>query len=322
VTKAPSLPTKVPRLPHLPIKAAVLEPALARSLKDEVLRRQKAEAEAAELQRQLGQFRESGQELEKMLLEATAAEVQPGDAQSLGVLRSRLSELQAQLNDERSNRRLLEARLLQATVRPAWTDPAPQMSPRGDFSERIAKEREICNLQEQLVHEISKRTELQSYVESLRRQSPGEHAPRRASCDLASPREGVATTPTPTQSPAPSSTCARAPSEPSSSTSCAPTPCFGGRLVKDASFQSGVSSWSGVAPPIAASTGTSSCFAPRSALHWEKPGEGMVTFVPAVTLSCFTPRSGGKITLAPAGTSSCFTPRSAVHLGKSMVAGG
>jgi hypothetical protein len=312
VTKAPSLPTKAPSLSHSPIQAAVLEPALALSLKDEVLRRKKAEAEGAALQRQLGQVLESGQELEKKLLEATAAEVRPGDARSLCVLRSRLSELQAQLNDERSKIRLLEARLLQATLRPSWTDPDPQMCPRGDLSERISKEREICNLQEQLVQEISKRTELQSHLESFHRQSSGEHALRRGSCDLASPRGDAATTPTRAQSPTPSSTCARTPSEPSSAIPSTLTPCFGGRPVKMVSLQSGVSFRSG----------TSSCFTPRSALHGERPAEGRVTLVPVVASSCLTPRSGGKVTLVPAGTSSCLIPRSALQLRKPVVAGG
>jgi hypothetical protein len=240
VTKAPSLPTKAPRLPHLQIQAAVLTPALARSLKDEVLRRQRAEAETAALQCQLGQVRERGQELEKKLLEATAAEVRPGDAQSLCVLRSMLSELQAQLNDERSKRRLLEARLLEATLHPTWTGHALQMSPRGDLSERIAKDREICNLQDQLIQEISKRMELQTHLESFRRQSPGEHAPMWASRDLASPREEVAAMPTRTQSPAPSSTCALTPSEPASSIPSTPRPCFGGRRAGAALWRPGL----------------------------------------------------------------------------------
>ena len=296
--KAVSSPARAAVVPPLPIKAAVLEPALARWVQDEEFRRQSAEAEAAALQRQL----ESGQELEEKLLEAAEAKNDaPSDAQSLCVLRSRLSELQAQLDDERSKSRFLKAQLLGGT---------PHPTPRGDLSERISREREICNLQEHLAQEISKRMELQAQLESFRRQTLSEHTPRRSSCDLASPRcRAMATTlrlqaPTRTQSPAPSSTCVETPSEAASSSPNTPTPGFGG----PASYQAGVSIRSGVAPPLAASAGAKS-----------EPGySGTRRGWPEEV-------SGNKMsarTLVPAGTSSCFTPRSALHPGQLVVAGG
>ncbi|CAK0852528.1 unnamed protein product, partial [Prorocentrum cordatum] len=196
VAKATSSPAKRPSLPPLPIKSAILEPALAGSLEDEVLRRQKAEAEAAALQGQLGQAREGSRELGQQL-EAAAAEVGPGDAHSVCAFLSMISELEAQLSHERWKRHALEARLLEATLH-RTSVPTPRMSPRVDLSELIGKDREICTLQEQLAQEISRSAALQS------RLAVCGPSPRRASFDLASPRQGTATTPrwqTPTPSP-------------------------------------------------------------------------------------------------------------------------
>lgn len=256
-TKVPSWPTKAPSLPHQPIQAASLEPKLGRSLADEVIRRERAEAEAAALQCQLEHERGRWQELERNLAEV---EGRTGNASSL--LRSRILALQAQLDDERSRSRHLQARLLVATPRSARTDPALQASARGDISERIAREREICNVQAQLIQEMSKRSGLQLQLEL------------RASRDFASLGEEVATTP---RRQTTTGTLSTAPSSASSSTHGSSEHCFGGSLAKqEKPFQWRISPRT----PLAASAGarheyghlaiggvgTSSCSTTRSTL--------------------------------------------------------
>jgi len=313
VAKATSSPAKRPSLPPLPIKSAILEPALAGSLEDEVLRRQKAEAEAAALQGQLGQAREGSRELGQQL-EAAAAEVGPGDAHSVCAFLSMISELEAQLSHERWKRHALEARLLEATLH-RTSVPTPRMSPRVDLSELIGKDREICTLQEQLAQEISRSAALQSRLAvcgpSPRRasfdlasprqgtattprwQTPTP-SPRRASFDLASPRQGTATTPrwqTPTrvQSPEPSPTLASTPSEITSSAPSSPAPCLREQPVPPC--RAGAPRMPcGAAPPLFARAGsTKGPGHPGTRPVWldELSKEGMVTLVPA---RCFSPR--------------------------------
>jgi len=286
VAKATSSPAKRPSLPPLPIKSAILEPALAGSLEDEVLRRQKAEAEAAALQGQLGQAREGSRELGQQL-EAAAAEVGPGDAHSVCAFLSMISELEAQLSHERWKRHALEARLLEATLH-RTSVPTPRMSPRVDLSELIGKDREICTLQEQLAQEISRSAALQS------RLAVCGPSPRRASFDLASPRQGTATTPrwqTPTrvQSPEPSPTLASTPSEITSSAPSSPAPCLREQPVPPC--RAGAPRMPcGAAPPLFARAGsTKGPGHPGTRPVWldELSKEGMVTLVPA---RCFSPR--------------------------------
>lgn len=227
----------------VPIKGAAPEPSLARQerrLADEVLRRQKAEAKSVALERQLDQVRESVQEVERRLLEAATSEVAPSGSPSLHVLRSRLLDLNAQLDEERAKSCRLEAELagrsgeLDAQCSKRELKSTRADSPRSrtkDLSEKIAKDREICDLQDQLAQELSKRTELQLRMEALRgTTSPAQRQRSDSSAATTATEDRRWQTPTKALPLTSSVACPRPPSEHASSNANNPTPCFGGGL--------------------------------------------------------------------------------------------
>ncbi|CAK0840628.1 unnamed protein product [Prorocentrum cordatum] len=166
--------SREPSTPHVPLQGAAPEPGSPRGgrrLAEEQLRRQRAEAQAAALQAQLDEER-----AERRLLEQRGHAWCAASEDRLA-LRARVAELEAEL--ARKSGELDAVHSSQRRVVPSL---------HGDLSERIAMERAVCDLQDQLVREISMRTELQSMAfhrrpPSCSTESPGSWA---SSCRLLS----------------------------------------------------------------------------------------------------------------------------------------